>query len=249
MGITGAGMVAALLLFCAVCDDRIRRPPERELRGHQRLESRPRRALRAGGFERHGLALLLVGLLVLALAYAAGIYGSRPAAAALAGVGALVLAIALLDDLPVTNKTGALGRDFQGASASAGVGLYLELAAGALALGAGAAALLAPRAPEREDGAPDRPGRRPMASQSPGAAADDQPAGGTTSGSGRTPCSPGPSGRCRPCACRPFCGRAGRRGLAGEPAIVFSRRCFENSTSQRTASVRARRWGTSTGTW
>jgi len=95
------------------------------------------------GFERHGPALLLVGLLALALAFAAGMYGSRPAAVALAAVGAIVLAIALLDDLPVTNETGALGRDFQGATASAGTGLYLELAAGALAIFAGAVGLVA----------------------------------------------------------------------------------------------------------
>jgi hypothetical protein len=57
----------------------------------------------------------------------------------------LVLAWALLVDLPVTGETGAIGRNFEGATAAAGPGLTLELVAGALALGAGLAALLAPR--------------------------------------------------------------------------------------------------------
>src|SRR3954465_4962260 len=42
---------------------------------------------------------------------------------------------------------------------------------------------------------------------------------------------------------------ASSSSLASRWAIVFSRRWRANSTSQRTASVRARRCGTSTGTW
>ena len=44
-------------------------------------------------------------------------------------------------------------------------------------------------------------------------------------------------------------GLASSSSLARRWAIVFSRRWRANSTSQRTASVRARRAGTSTGTW
>jgi Flp pilus assembly protein TadB len=89
------------------------------------------------GFERNGGAFLLLAVLAAVMAWGAGIGGSRPAAAALCVVGVLVLAWALLVDLPVTRETGAIGRTFEGASGSAGPGLWLELAAGVLALGAG----------------------------------------------------------------------------------------------------------------
>ena len=109
----------------------------------QLLDPELRDRCELSGFDRHGGALLLIGALTLALALAAGIGASRPAAAGLAGVGALVLAIALLVDLPVTDDTGAIGPRFQGAVASSGPGLWLELVAGALALGAGAVGLRA----------------------------------------------------------------------------------------------------------
>jgi hypothetical protein len=89
------------------------------------------------GFERHGGAFLLLGLMTAAMAWGAGIGGSRPAAVALIGIGALVLGLGLALDLPQTHKTGAIGRNFEGAKASAGTGLYLELVAGGLAAGVG----------------------------------------------------------------------------------------------------------------
>ncbi len=89
------------------------------------------------GFERNGGAFLLLGALAGVMAWGAGMGGSRPAAAALCVIGVLVLAWTLLVDLPVTRETGAIGRNFEGASGSAGPGLVLELAAGALALAAG----------------------------------------------------------------------------------------------------------------
>jgi hypothetical protein len=78
------------------------------------------------------------------MAWGAGVGGSRPAAIALAVVGVAVLAWSLLVDLPVTNETGALGRNFEGATAAAEAGLTIEIVAGALALLAGAVRLLAP---------------------------------------------------------------------------------------------------------
>jgi hypothetical protein len=96
------------------------------------------------GFDRNGGAFLLVAALVLLMAWGAGLGGSRPAAMALAAVGVLVLGWALLVDLPVTNETGAIGTNFEGATAAAGSGLTLELVAGALALGAGLVSFLAP---------------------------------------------------------------------------------------------------------
>src|SRR4051794_36686712 len=86
------------------------------------------------GLERHGGALILIGLLALLMAWGAGVGGSRPAGAALMLAGALVLGVGFLVDLPVTDDTGAIGRNFEGASAKAGPGLYLELLAGGLAV-------------------------------------------------------------------------------------------------------------------
>jgi hypothetical protein len=97
---------------------------------------------RQSGFERHGPALVLLGLLTAAMAWGAGPGGSRPAAAALVAIGLVVLGITLLIDLPVTNDTGAIGPRFEGATAQAESGFWVELAAGVLAALAGAARLL-----------------------------------------------------------------------------------------------------------
>jgi hypothetical protein len=96
------------------------------------------------GFERHGGALILLGLLVAAMAWGAGIGGSRPAAAALIAIGVLVVVLALALDLPETNETGAIGRNFEGAEGNAGAGLYLEIVAGGLAVLAGLMRLTRP---------------------------------------------------------------------------------------------------------
>jgi hypothetical protein len=112
------------------------------------------------GFERHSIAFLLLAVICLALAYGAGVGRSRPAAFGLLAVGAIALILALLVDLPVTDDTGAIGRDFEGATASAGTGLGIEVVSGVLALAAGGLALLLPPPPsarrpsERPGGAP-----------------------------------------------------------------------------------------------
>lgn len=90
------------------------------------------------GFERHGTALALLGVLTIAMGAGAGLGRSRPAAAALIGIGAVVLLLALLRDLPATDETGLIGRRYAEAEASAGIGLWLELAGGVLAIFAGA---------------------------------------------------------------------------------------------------------------
>jgi hypothetical protein len=89
------------------------------------------------GFERHGGAFILLGVLAGAMAWGAGIGGSRPAAAALIAIGVIVIALALALDLPESNETGALGRNFENAEAQKGPGLYLEIVAGGLAVLAG----------------------------------------------------------------------------------------------------------------
>jgi hypothetical protein len=87
------------------------------------------------GFERHGGAFLLLGLIALAMAWGAGIGRSRPASLALIVAAAIVIGFALLSDLPQTSKTGAIGRDFADATASPGPGFYMELV-GAVLIGA-----------------------------------------------------------------------------------------------------------------
>ena len=109
------------------------------------------------GFERHGGALILLGLVAVAMAFGAGVGASRPAAAALIAIGVLVLALGLFLDLPETDETGAIGRNFEGAEGSAGAGLYLELIGGALALAAGALHLTR-RGPEPGPGPGAGPG-------------------------------------------------------------------------------------------
>ena len=98
------------------------------------------------GFERHGGAFVLLGLMTGAMAWGAGVGRSRPAAVALLAIGALVIVLSLALDLPQTHKTGAIGRNFEGATAKAGLGLYLELVAGVLAAAAGVVGLV--RRPE-----------------------------------------------------------------------------------------------------
>jgi hypothetical protein len=94
------------------------------------------------GGEQHSFALIPVALLVIVMAVGAGLGGSRPAGVALVGAGVVVLAIALLGDLPDTTKTGEVGSSFTSAEATKGPGFWFELAGGALALAAGALRLL-----------------------------------------------------------------------------------------------------------
>lgn len=144
IGITAAALVAAVLLVatefstvasvdvasgsCEVIQD-----TEPELADRCELS----------GFERNGGALLLVALFVGAMAWGAGIGGSRPAAVALVGIGVAVLAWSLFVDLPVTDETGALGSSFEGARGQAGIGLTFEIVGGVLAIASGGLRLLA----------------------------------------------------------------------------------------------------------
>jgi hypothetical protein len=111
-------------------------------------DTRPELADRCSlsGFERHGGSLLLLGL----VAAGAGFFSRRTGTTASAGavllaVGIVTLGLTLIGDLPVTNETGAIGLDFDGATASAGLGFYLELIGGVLSLIAGVLALLSGR--------------------------------------------------------------------------------------------------------
>ena len=96
------------------------------------------------GFERHSVALLLLGLLTFVMGSGAAFGRSRPAAVALIGIGAIVLLLALLRDLPATDDTGLIGRQYAQASAKAGAGLWFELIGGLLAVGAGLVRVVRP---------------------------------------------------------------------------------------------------------
>lgn len=99
------------------------------------------------GFDRHSVALLLLGAFGL-LMVAGAARGARPAMAALAMTGLAVLLIAVLVDLPDLDNSGVwpLADSYEDARASAGVGWYLETASGVLMLVAGVSLwLLAPR--------------------------------------------------------------------------------------------------------
>lgn len=97
------------------------------------------------GAEQHGWALVPIALLVLLMAWGAGPGRSRPAAAALAFLGVLVLAIVVIGDLPDIDVTGAVGRNFDEAEGQAGPALWLTLGGGLVALGAGGFRLAALR--------------------------------------------------------------------------------------------------------
>jgi hypothetical protein len=145
IGVTAAGFVAAVLLvvteFSVVASVDVASGSCQVIQ-----DTNPELADRCelSGFERNGGSFLLLAALCAAMAWGAGLGGSRPAAVILTLIGVAVLGWALLVDLPETNETGALGRNFEGATAAAGPGLTLEIVAGALALAAGAVRLLAP---------------------------------------------------------------------------------------------------------
>jgi hypothetical protein len=89
------------------------------------------------GGEEHSYALVLLGLVALLMTWGAVFGRSRPAAVALMAIGAAVVVIALVTDVPDIHKTGVLGERFDNAHAEAGPGLYMEIAGGALVLAAG----------------------------------------------------------------------------------------------------------------
>ena len=92
------------------------------------------------GGDQHSYALILLGLGALAMGWGAALGRSRPAAGALVAIGVIVLAIALLGDLPDTRETGLIGQAYE-AEAKAGAGLTYEVVGAALAVIAGVVAL------------------------------------------------------------------------------------------------------------
>ena len=118
----------------------------------------------ATGHERHGYSLLVIGLLVLPLAFAAAAARSRAAMAAVAVLGLAALLIALIGDAPDVHKTGVFGERFEDAKAGPKTGYYLETLGAVLVLIGGACSLVLTR------------GARAEASAAPAAGAADPPA-------------------------------------------------------------------------
>lgn len=117
-------------------------------------DTRPELADRCSlsGWERHGGALILLALLAAGAALAVRAGRILGAGVVLVAIGLVTLGVTLIGDLSVTNDTGAIGAtDLAAASASAGLGFYLELLGGLLCLAAGALAL----ASARHDPLPD----------------------------------------------------------------------------------------------
>ncbi|MGZ4272033.1 MAG: hypothetical protein ACXVFN_21955 [Solirubrobacteraceae bacterium] len=116
------------------------------------------------GWDRHGPALLLLGLFALAMA-AGALRGARPAAVALAAVGVVSLVLIAITDVPNLHKVGFIGKLYEDAVAGPQAGFYLETAGCVLLIAAGGALLMlgapAPR--------PERPRRRPRVRPRPAA--------------------------------------------------------------------------------
>lgn len=93
------------------------------------------------GWDRHGPALILLGLLALFLLFA-GLRGARVALAGLAVAGVAALAIAWAWDRPHVHDTGSIGDIYAEATADPGTGYYLETLGGALLLLAGGSLLV-----------------------------------------------------------------------------------------------------------
>ena len=101
------------------------------------------------GLDHHSVAMLLLGVAVVPMALGA-LRGARPAMAALAALGGVVLLVAFTVDLPAALDEGVLAVTYEGASASPGIGFYVETFAGALLLAVGGLLLMQPRPVPRD---------------------------------------------------------------------------------------------------
>jgi hypothetical protein len=105
------------------------------------------------GWDRHGPALVLLGLLSLFLLWAA-LRGSRVAMAGLLLCGVVALAIPTKWDRPHIHDVGSIGSIYAEATADPGAGYYFETLGGALLLLSGGALLVLGRTPLTRTAAP-----------------------------------------------------------------------------------------------
>ena len=173
------------------------------------------------GSDLHGPALAILGAFAL-LVVAGALRGARAAMLALVLCGVAAVAVAGLRDASHLDDTGTVGQQYADARAGAATGFYLETLAGVLLIASGGGLLLAGPASAPRLPAIVREGLVGLRHAVMSSLRLNAP----------------------PCWLW-----ASSSSLARRWAIVFSRRWRANSTSQRTASVRARRAGTSTGTW
>ena len=93
------------------------------------------------GLEHHSIAMLLLGVAVLPMALGA-LRGARPAMAALAALGVVVLVVSFTVDLPAALDEGLYGERYEGAEAQPAAGFYVESLAGAFLLVSGGLLLM-----------------------------------------------------------------------------------------------------------
>lgn len=137
--VAGLGLAGAILAFVATWSPVIK---------IQVLTVTPRTF---SGYDRHGIALVLLGVFGLIMVLGAA-RGARPAMLALAAAGLAVLLISILGDLPHLDDTGVWPQSasYEDARARAGSGYYLETLSGVLMLLSGVL-LLALRRPSSSD--------------------------------------------------------------------------------------------------
>jgi hypothetical protein len=91
-----------------------------------------RDACSVSGFEQHGGALILLGVVAVLMALGAGPGASRPASVALIAIALIVGGIVVARDIPAAGETGLVGLRYEEAEAGASAGLYLECVGAAL---------------------------------------------------------------------------------------------------------------------
>ncbi len=111
------------------------------------------------GADRHGPALIIIAVFA-AILLVAAVQGIRPAMAAVAVCGIIVLAIAIISDARNIDDTGQLRQLYSGAIAGAGNGFYFETLGGALLLISGGGLLVLSGGSPAAPAGRSRPARR-----------------------------------------------------------------------------------------
>ena len=141
--LAGVGFLAAILLIVSEF-----LPLYRVLVGALETEQRSET-----GWRNHAFAMLLLGLAAIPMLLGA-LRGARPAMWAVAGIGVVVIAIALTVDLPTAQESGTLRESvtYEDAKAEPASGFFVETLGGVLLLFTGGLMLLlSPRSAAEDD--------------------------------------------------------------------------------------------------